>query len=940
MRWNRGLASWLLSLLILSGIAALFFLPVLLTATILPNSGAVRLPELPPPLDPVVDALEVQKLLETTYLGRGKEVPDPGEPAIVLRKYLEQNTHGYHHLLARDELKLDIELATWQGLVQLYPQSRHALVALAKYYGTKVQVSGNRSYLRQAADAYLKAAEIGLAHGRIGYTRELADLLVRLGDKAEMDAMFGRMLAQPREVDHDNYYLALVDYADGLARLGDDRAWDYFEQAIDFHPENNLEAINLYARYLIDHGHAQKAIEVLDTRLTLEQRVRFKVPAWLRQEAMKRAGFATTSVDIEIDLIKQQLGQGPLFGGDFVEAGSSKAPPVALPTPLPDFSLNTLFTPATAEAQVAENPISTVFTINPTNNAIWKAQLYADNATSAFVFFDAGPAKKLAALRWPKSKRAALIRIDTNNVVWYRHFNGTDWGAWQNFGQTALDVAAAAWPPTSAFPNGQADIFIVHTDGILRQRRSTNGGENWGSWTVHTPCCTVSEVAVAVAPVNTSTNMLFLAARPTGLDQAINVVTSSNGTTWPATGWTNLGQPLGGPATDLTLLAYNNTMALVAVGADQCSLNQRHWNGGIQSNWAPWVQYGTSPCTRQVSSFTTQEGNDLDKSAFLLYVRANGVLVTHRFNGTLWENGVQQGVMPWLAATGANFQDDGDPPYEHDISFDDCRIHDATPVYTVYHSSGSIQHYFAHAVNLAEIMYNEARSETIGAIDMVGWTVRDRAFQGMKTKRESNNNTIACDSYVGGVNYHNPNGLCASLPCNEPQFCTNNGTRWYCCAMHGAMPFGTSHHQFNDGHVSFSALYYGGFLDEAVVLMSNFIPESSSRYVPQGAFSCDFSCGTKIDDPNAFGPGCFRDAVPPLDAFFKAAPEGPMEYLAYDYCARTDPNSSIPLLSCKRYTADYCGNTPPVQLNPGSICGQRTRKESEGDNFFWSRVKP
>lgn len=142
MRWNRGMVVWRLVCLIVISTTALIILPVLLT---LPNPSAVALPELPPPLDPVTDALEVQKLLETTYLGRGKEVPDPGEPAVVLRKYLEQNAHGYHHLLAQNELKLDTELTAWQTLTQLYPTSRHALVALAKYYRTKAQVSGDIS---------------------------------------------------------------------------------------------------------------------------------------------------------------------------------------------------------------------------------------------------------------------------------------------------------------------------------------------------------------------------------------------------------------------------------------------------------------------------------------------------------------------------------------------------------------------------------------------------------------------------------------------------------------------------------------------------------------------------------------------------------------------------------------------------------------------------
>src|SRR5262249_5864794 len=149
-----------------------------------------------------------------------------------------------------------------------YPQSRHALVALAKHYRTKAQVSGNTKHLRRAADAYLKAAGIGLANGRILYTRELSELLGDLEDKKGLDEIFGLMLIQPKESDYDSYYLALVDYADALARLGDDRAWGYFEEAIAFHPENNEAAINRYAQHLLDQGYGQEALNLLDTHVT------------------------------------------------------------------------------------------------------------------------------------------------------------------------------------------------------------------------------------------------------------------------------------------------------------------------------------------------------------------------------------------------------------------------------------------------------------------------------------------------------------------------------------------------------------------------------------------------------------------------------------------------------------------------------------------------
>jgi hypothetical protein len=280
MSQNRKGIKVLLTCLVIGGAIAFFVLPIVPTAFTAPEQSISTPPSsLPGPSDPSVYAPDVQQLLETTYLGRGKEFPDLEEPAIVLQKYLEQNAHGYQDQLITQDKKLDDGLMTWEDLVQRYPKSRHAQVALAKHYRAKAIASGDIAYTRQAADAYIRAMDIGLENERIRYTRELSTLLVELGDRKGLDEVFGRILAQSSDIDRNYYYLALVDYADGLARFSDDRAWGYFDQAIDLHPENNLEAINRYAQHLLTRGDAQKAFEVLDTRLTSKQRVRFVLPA-------------------------------------------------------------------------------------------------------------------------------------------------------------------------------------------------------------------------------------------------------------------------------------------------------------------------------------------------------------------------------------------------------------------------------------------------------------------------------------------------------------------------------------------------------------------------------------------------------------------------------------------------------------------------------------
>lgn len=107
----------------------------------------------------------MQHLLETTYLGHAAGIPDPGEPAVVLQKYLEQNAHGYHALLAADSKKLDAEVAVWEELAKQYPESRHAYVGLAKHYRTKALVTGDIHCTREAADAYVRRRSVSRMGG-------------------------------------------------------------------------------------------------------------------------------------------------------------------------------------------------------------------------------------------------------------------------------------------------------------------------------------------------------------------------------------------------------------------------------------------------------------------------------------------------------------------------------------------------------------------------------------------------------------------------------------------------------------------------------------------------------------------------------------------------------------------------------------------------------
>jgi hypothetical protein len=758
-----------------------------------------------------------------------------------------------------------------------------------------------------------------------------------LGDKKGLDAIFGRMLAQPKERSPDSYYLALVDYADGLARLDDERAWDYFEEAIAFHPENSLEAVNRYARHLLERGQALRAVTVLDTYLTPEQRVRFQVSAFLRKDAMAAAGLDTASADEEIDLIKQHLSQGPLAGMTFTDRAGVDMETESL----------ILGTEATVALAATDYRVSTVWGVlldnpntpaNPDTPNIKQDAIFSPNG----VMSDRWPnmsvtqtGEKLAAIKWPNGK-AGLFRIGTDNVVYYRYFNGS---AWQTltyqgnevdwlplFGGSAIDITAVVWP------DGHADVFRVDGNQCDVYVSHSTDGKTWGGWDWWGSCG--DQITVSVMPDGTAwaiLRTLYL------FNQRVAVKRYFNGKMWDNF-WALFPDPQLS-INDIDLLAYSPhvccaKLTLWAVGDDNRSNYYRNWDG---SNWTAWTLYTTG--YKQVSSFSTSDGG-----AYLLLLGTNNKLYTTRFSPTpspAWLGITQQGSRTWIALAGINIDDDSSAR-EHIEASDDCRIHDTRPVYTVCSTDGCTK-YYAHAVNLAEVMYNEARGESnLGAIDMVGWTVRNRAFMGL------HNDRVSCDSYPGDVNWHTscpaefqPCRPCSSLPCNQdtPDFCTNNNTKWYCCAIHGGQTqVGTSGYQFNDEHVSFDDLYYNsGLLVEAAWIMSNYIPEVSSGHTPSGAYNCVIKCENSASDACFFlnGPGCCRVSTPPLDAFSTAAPKGPIEFRSSDYCA--------PAQSCKRYMGDFCGDTDsadsgtdPIEVRPDAACKQ-TKPRAKNDNFFWNR---
>lgn len=131
-----------------------------------------------------------------------------------------------------------------------------------------------------------------------------------MNDKTNLDAIFTEVLSQPRDADRGNYYQALVDYADGLAWLQDDqRAWGYFEDAMRFHPEQKIEAVNRYAFHLLNKKKAREAVNVLETQFTAQERSVLVLPAYFRKEALAALEEDTKEAEQEVLWLRRRVSE-------------------------------------------------------------------------------------------------------------------------------------------------------------------------------------------------------------------------------------------------------------------------------------------------------------------------------------------------------------------------------------------------------------------------------------------------------------------------------------------------------------------------------------------------------------------------------------------------------------------------------------------------------
>ncbi|MEQ1440713.1 hypothetical protein AAG565_15280 [Fontimonas sp. SYSU GA230001] len=169
------------------------------------------------------------------------------------------NAHGYAATATKAELSAQI--AEWTSVLASYPESRHAHVVLAKL----LTAAGKQ---REALKEYRLASDIALRNGHIRYSYEQAQLAVAIKDRKELDKAFASMIDKTPP-DEKGHYLALVDYADALAQLGSDDAWQFFEKAITLRKRERADyAVTIYGLRLVRSGKPARALEVLN-RLAL-----------------------------------------------------------------------------------------------------------------------------------------------------------------------------------------------------------------------------------------------------------------------------------------------------------------------------------------------------------------------------------------------------------------------------------------------------------------------------------------------------------------------------------------------------------------------------------------------------------------------------------------------------------------------------------------------
>jgi hypothetical protein len=208
----------------------------------------------------------------------------------------------------------------------------------------------------------------------------------------------------------------------------------------------------------------------------------------------------------------------------------------------------------------------------------------------------------------------------------------------------------------------------------------------------------------------------------------------------------------------------------------------------------------------------------------------------------------------------------------------------------------------AVVINLAEVIWNEARGESFTAQKAVAWSVRNRATINMN----------GADFYPGAEGH---GGTTECRIFSPPGPSDAEPYKRYSCALHGGtLSIGASHSQMNDAHVNVPTLQTIWAVDTALWVINGTYPDPTyNNFLPDIEWTFCYNPET-------------NDGYPcPILNWWDGNPGGAQEWRSFNYCAAN--------YTMKARRGNVGGNL----TDPGSMCPNHDYATS-GDNFFWGRM--
>ncbi len=252
----------------------------------------------------------------------------------------------------------------------------------------------------------------------------------------------------------------------------------------------------------------------------------------------------------------------------------------------------------------------------------------------------------------------------------------------------------------------------------------------------------------------------------------------------------------------------------------------------------------------------------------------------------------------------------------HDVWLDDSRGVNGNLWFPLWTPFGT-QYWSNMAINMAEVIYNEALSETATAKTEVAWAIRNRATQAM----------APCGKYVGAEGGYYTSTCRAATPIGpQPQYASTNQA--YSCVIHGATTHVGDHHsQMKDNHQDPYTMWLYGYLDLAFNVVNGLVSDPN----PQDPFTA-WQVQEQIWVQDPWDPTIWYPQYIWVNNIWSGNPRGAQEWLNHNYCATPEPGQQ----NCKKPIGNVGGDF--AYTYPGSgVCPGTPSPSDIGDNFFWAR---